>query len=87
MAVPGYLRLEGDCGGHDIKQIDGTRRACGKECDQMPTCMGYLYILPGEKKFPYPPCFLKKKMCEKPSFINGLDISAYFKNITQGKSL
>ena len=72
--------MEGDCEGHDIRQIDGTRAQCGKACYALDYCEGFLYILPAEKKFPHPPCYLKKKMCKTPLVLTALDISAYFKS-------
>ena len=83
--VTGYVRLKGDCAGHDLKQISALRKACGDTCNKMQTCKGFLYILPAEKKFPFPPCHLKGKMCQTPINIQGLDISAYFKKLPERK--
>ena len=85
MTVPGYLRLEGDCAGHDLKQTTSSRLKCGYECSALARCKGYLYIIPGSKDYRHPPCHLKKKMCETPINVDGLNISAYFKNVPEGK--
>ena len=70
-----------------MKQLNSTRQQCGAACDVSDKCQGFLYILPGAKRFPYAPCYLKTRMCEKPRGLAGLDISAYFKIIPEGKSL
>ena len=88
MTVDGYMELEGDCEGHDLKQINGSRRKCGKRCNLLPNCKGYLYIVAGEKPFPHPPCYLKSEMCKTPVNVQGLEITAYFKAVPpRGESL
>ena len=79
------MRSDGDCPGHTIKEMAGSRKQCGRECDSMNYCKGYLYILSTGKKFSHPPCLLKRKMCKKRVYIDGLDISAYFKTRREGK--
>ena len=85
MTVPGFMRLEGDCVGNDLEQRRGSRRECGKACNQLGDCKGFLYVVSAGKKFNHPPCFLKAKMCMTPVNIEGLDISAYFKTNVEGK--
>ena len=86
MTVRGYSRVDGDCGGHDIKQMTGTRSDCGQVCDLLADCKGYIYIIAAEQRFPHPPCYLKNKMCSKPKTLQGLDVSAYYKVIIAGNS-
>ena len=79
--------MQGDCAGNDLAQVTATREECRKQCDEKDTCAGYLYVVRFGygKKYPHPPCFLKKKMCLTPSIVPSLDIAANFKTTTDGK--
>ena len=79
--------MKGDCPGHDINRLAVSLEDCEKQCDSKASCTGYLYIVQigVGKTYPHPPCILKNKMCDTPSLVPGLDISAYFKTMSNSK--